>query len=218
MADGFLLMLPHEGLSGADLSLLCDGRPFVVVGGQVGPGIPSVVFDQRAGVRAAADYLLRLGHRRIAEIMGSPAHADARARHEAFVEVMDAHGLQPAASVEGDFQAASGYAAVQRMLATRVEFSALLVGNDRMALGAMRALREHGLRVPEDVSIVGFEDAQESAYYEPPLTTVRQNFDALGAQCVSVLVSLIEGSDVPIHQVVLRPELVVRQSAKMCAV
>jgi len=217
MADGLLLMLPHDDLSVDDLVAICDGRPFVLVGRSLEAGIPSVCFDHREGARQAVDHLLRLGHRRIAEITGALDQADARARHEALLDVLMAHGMQPVASIEGDLQASSGYAAVERLLdGGTPSFTALLVGNDRMALGAIRALREHGLRVPEDISIVSFDDAQESAYYEPPLTSVRQDFHALGRRCVDHMVSLIEEPDGPVHQHVLYPELVVRQSVALC--
>ena len=91
-------------------------------------------------------------------------------------------------------------------------FSAVLVGNDLMAMGAMRAFGEAGLRIPEDVSIVGYDDAAFSAYLSPPLTTVRQEFDTLGRESVEYLVSLIENRRTPIQQRVLYPELIVRQS------
>jgi len=86
------------------------------------------------------------------------------------------------------------------------------VGNDLMAVGAMRAFAEAGLRMPEDVSIVGYDDAVFAPYLSPPLTTVRQEFDILGRECVEYLVSLIEDSRTPIQQRVLYPELIVRQS------
>jgi LacI family transcriptional regulator len=93
-------------------------------------------------------------------------------------------------------------------------FTALVVGNDQMALGAIRALREHSLRVPEDVSVVGFDDIPEAAYFEPPLTTVQQNFAALGEQSVQYLVDLIDHPETPLHQRVLYPMLIERKSAR----
>jgi DNA-binding LacI/PurR family transcriptional regulator len=92
-----------------------------------------------------------------------------------------------------------------------------LAGNDLMALGAMRALREAGLRVPEDVSIVGFDDIDEAAYFDPPLTTIRQDFDILGRESVEYLVSLIENPKMSVHQRVFHPELVVRGSCQRIA-
>jgi LacI family transcriptional regulator len=87
-----------------------------------------------------------------------------------------------------------------------------VVGNDQMALGAMRALREAGRRVPRDVSVVGFDDTPEAAFFEPPLTTVRQDFDALGDQAADLLLTLITAPTTPAHQRVLYPQLVERAS------
>jgi len=216
MADGLLLMLPYEGLSPDDLFELCDGRPFVVVGSEMGTQVSSVVFDQRHAIDQVVDHLLSLGHRGIVEIAGGLDHAEARARHQALAACLALRGMRLAASLEADPQAASAFTAVERLLSADLQFTALLVGNDRMALGALRALRERGLRVPEDVSIVGFEDVQESAFYEPPLTTVRQDFYAFGRQCVKDLVAHIEVPDTQVTTHVLYPELVVRQSTALC--
>jgi DNA-binding LacI/PurR family transcriptional regulator len=98
------------------------------------------------------------------------------------------------------------------MIATRASCTALVVGNDQMALGAIRALRDAGLRVPEDVSIVGFDDVPEAAYFDPPLTTVRQDFAVLGQQCVEYLTTLIKAPLTPRHQRMLYPTLVTRSS------
>ena len=94
-------------------------------------------------------------------------------------------------------------------------FSGLIVSNDYLALGALRALSEHGLRVPGDVSMVGFDDSPESAYYMPPLTTVKQDYEALGYQSIHYLVELINQPGSPAHQRVLMPRLIVRQSTRM---
>jgi DNA-binding LacI/PurR family transcriptional regulator len=123
-------------------------------------------------------------------------------------------GLKPDMSVEGDFEVCSGYRAAKALLERPEPFTAIFAGNDLMALGAMRALREEGLRIPEDVSIVGFDDIDEAAYFDPPLTTVRQDFDILGRESVEYLVSLIEDPDMSVHQRVFHPELVVRKSCR----
>jgi LacI family transcriptional regulator len=116
--------------------------------------------------------------------------------------------------VEGDWTSASGYAAAHRLLDEGASFSALVVANDQMALGAMRALRERGLRVPEDVSVVGFDDIPEAAYFEPPLTTIRQDFAALGEQTVQYLIALITDPDTPLHQFAQPPHLIERLSTR----
>lgn len=212
MADGVLMVMPYPHLAYEDLVSLCQGRPFVLVNTQLGSHMPSVVFDQWNGARQAAEHLIDLGHRQIAEIGGPPGNFDAEMRHTAWTRVLDNHGLTLGPHVVGNFQVCSGYTAAQRLLALEEPFTAILAANDLMALGAVRALREAGLRVPGDVSIVGFDDVEEAAYFDPPLTTIRQDFDILGQESVEYLVSLIEHESIPVQQRVLYPELIVRQS------
>jgi DNA-binding LacI/PurR family transcriptional regulator len=131
------------------------------------------------------------------------------------LHTLEQAGLIPGLSVEGDWTAISGYEVAKQLLNNHAQFTGLVVGNDQMALGAMRALREHGkLRIPDDVSVVGFDDIPEAACFEPPLTTIRQDFDALGSQSVNYLVDLIENPDLPLQQRVLYPHLVERQSTR----
>jgi LacI family transcriptional regulator len=213
VVDGLVLITPVTGLSGADMTALCANIPFVQIDTELGAKVPSVVIDQRFGSRLATQYLIDLGHRALCEISGPLNWYGARARHESWVKTLRQAGLTPGPSVEGDWTAASGFCAANRLLDEGAVFSGLVVGNDQMALGAIRALRGRGLRVPEDVSVVGFDDIPEAAYFEPPLTTVWQNFAALGEQSVEYLVSLIDNPHTPVHQRVLHPQLVERQSA-----
>ncbi len=214
MIDGLVIYTPFLHFSHEELAEMCHHLPFVMAGPELGAKMPSVVFDQRHGARLALQHLLDLGHRCIAEVSGPLQHIDARMRHETFVAMMQARGLDSSLSTEGDFEAPGGYEGVIRLLDEHKTFTALLVGNDRMAMGALHALRARGLRVPEDVSVVGFDDMLEAAYFIPTLTTVRQDFDALGRQCMEYLVSIIETPDTPLQQRVLYPELVVRDSTR----
>ncbi|HRF98159.1 MAG TPA: substrate-binding domain-containing protein, partial [Aggregatilineales bacterium] len=125
---------------------------------------------------------------------------------------MKRHKLSSRMSVEGNWSAQSGYEGLHTLIKAGAKFTGLVVANDQMALGAIAALNELGLRVPEDVSVVGFDDIPESGYFLPALTTVHQDFMALGQQCVEYLVSLITNPDTPVHQRVLYPKLVVRSS------
>ena len=214
MVDGLLMIMPYPHLDHEELVDLCQGRPFVVACTELGARMPSVVFDQWQGARLAVDHLIELGHRQIAEISGPLENFDARTRHRVWETLLVRRGLEPGPSVEGDFEVCSGYRGAKRLIDREETFTAIVAGNDLMALGAMRALREAGLRVPEDVSIVGFDDIDEAAYFDPPLTTIRQDFDILGRESVEYLVSLIEDPEMSIHQRVFHPELVVRQSCK----
>jgi DNA-binding LacI/PurR family transcriptional regulator len=214
MIDGLLFLMPYPHLSYDDLSDLCQGRPFVVVNTKLGSKMPSVVFDQWNGARSAVNHLIDLGHREIAEISGPLDHFDAAMRHRAWEVFLGNNGLEPSLTVVGDFSVRSGYICAKEILAQTRPFTALFVGNDTMALGALRALHEAGLRVPQDVSVVGFDDIATAAYFGPPLTTMRQDFEALGRESIEYLVSRIGSPDASIQQRVLYPELVIRKSTQ----
>lgn len=212
MIDGLIIYTPLPPLSYEEMNEFCRGMPFVLVGAEPGVRAPSVVFDQRHGSKLALQHLLDLGHRQIAEITGPRAHVDARLRHETLVTTLQAQGLTPGPSVEGDFEVPSGYAGAKKLLDSGEPFTALFVANDRMALGALCALHEHGIKVPNEVSIVGFDDMGEAAYFTPPLTTVRQDLNALAHQSIEYLVSMIKNPETPVQQRNLYPELIVRKS------
>lgn len=212
--DGLVLITPIVGVRHADLVRLCGGVPFVQIDTELTADVPSVVIDQRLGSRLATEHLIALGHRHICEIHGPREWFGALARHESWRATLWAAGLEPGMAVEGDWTAQGGYRAALRLLDQGARFTALVAGNDQMALGAMRALRQRGLRVPDDVSVVGFDDIPEAAFFEPPLTTVRQDFAALGEQSVDYLIALINAPDTPIRPRVLAPELVVRESTR----
>ncbi len=213
LVDGIVILAPTDGTPVDALLALCRGIPTVLVDSQLGVLSPSVVIDQRAGGRLLGEYLLALGHRRIVEITGPLNWHGAQARHDGVCEALAQGGVVPLAVRAGDWSPDCGYQLTRALLAEGVGFTALVAGNDHVALGAMRALREHGLRVPEDVSVVGFDNLPESAYYEPPLTTVQQDFVALGKHCVDYLAALIADPGMALHQRVLYPRFVERASA-----
>lgn len=212
--DGLVLITPTTGIDVRELVGLCEGVPFVQIDTDPAARVPSVVIDQRYGSRLATQHLIDLGHRAIGEISGPLHWFGAQSRHESWEQTLLAAGLSPVMSVEGDWTPAGGYAAAHRLLDAGAQFTGLVVGNDQMALGALRALRERRLRVPEDVSVVGFDDIPEATYFEPPLTTIRQNFAALGEQSVEYLVALIDHPETPVHQRVLHPQFIPRQSTQ----
>jgi LacI family transcriptional regulator len=212
LVDGIVMLAPTSATAVDALLTLCRGIPTVLVDSAPGAHSPSVIIDQRAGGRMIGQHLFALGHRAIAEITGPLNWYGAQARHDGVCEALEQVGLALVASREGDWSPDCGYTLTRALLADGVSFTALVTGNDHVALGAMRALREHGLRVPEDVSVVGFDNQPESAYYEPPLTTIHQDFAALGKQCIDYLVALIADPEMPVHQRVLYPHFVRRQS------
>jgi DNA-binding LacI/PurR family transcriptional regulator len=214
LVDGIIIIAPVVGLDYEELAPLCKNIPFVMVDTQLGSNMPSIVINQAYGSQVATRHLIELGHRQICEISGPLQWHGAVARHESWMNTLHAAHLTPGLSFEGDWSAVSGYWAARRLLESGATFTGLVVGNDQMALGAMRALREHGLRIPEDVSVVGFDDIPEAVCFEPPLTTVRQDFDTFGGQSVEYLVNLIHRPGIPVQQRVLYPTLVVRQSTR----
>jgi DNA-binding LacI/PurR family transcriptional regulator len=212
--DGLVMITPILDIELGRVQECCADTPFVMVDVALGAQLPSIVIDQRHGGWLATEHLLELGHREIAEISGPLNWCDAKLRHEGWLAAMRGVGLEPGPSIESDWSAAGGYRAAYSLLDRGVPVSGLVVGNDQMALGATRALRECGLDVPDDVSVVGFDNIPESAFFDPPLTTVQQDFTALGRQSAEYLISLVEDPDTPLHQRVLYPELVVRQSSR----
>ncbi len=215
LCDGAILTSPVESRLYQELLDNPPDIPLVHIRNQPGSSFPSVIIDQVAGERLAVTHLLEMGHRQIAEISGPLRFHEAFTRHETFVATLAAAGLSPLASQESnEWMAGDGYQAACALLSRQQHFTALVVSNDYLALGAILALKEYGLRVPEDVSVVGFDDAPESAYFIPPLTTVHQDYEALGQQSIQYLVDLINNSDIPSHQRVLAPRLIKRQSVR----
>jgi DNA-binding LacI/PurR family transcriptional regulator len=214
LVDGLILITPTTGVTYTELTQVCGGVPFVQLDTDLGAQVPSIVIDQHYGSRIATQYLIDRGHRDVSAISGPLNWHGAQARHVSWRETLLAAGLTPGMVVEGDWTAASGYQAARQILDAKAHFTALEAANDQMALGAIRALHEQGLCVPEDVSIIGFDDRPEAAYFDPPLTTVQQNFAAVGEQSVEYLVDMIENPDLPIHQRVLYPQIIERQSTR----
>ena len=209
--DGLVLITPLVGVPVETVRRVCDGVPFVLVDAEAASGVCAASIDQRRGGRLAAEHLLGLGHTRVAEISGPLGWWDARERHEGMLEVLGEHGLTLTGSVEGTWEAESGYGAVKGLLEHSTDFTALVAGNDAMALGALKGLREDGLRVPNDVSVIGFDDLPEAAFFEPPLSSVRGDFPALGRRCADLIVALMEGREPP-EAAPLLPTLSVRSS------
>ncbi|WP_371494255.1 LacI family DNA-binding transcriptional regulator [Kitasatospora sp. NBC_00374] len=168
-----------------------SGVPVVVADGDPEHRFPSVDTDQAAGATAATRHLLDLGHRTVLHVGGPQDSYAARRRAAAWHAALKAAGAPVPALELGDWTAESGYR-IGRRLAERPDVTAVFAANDHMALGVVRALGEAGRRVPQDVSVVGFDDVPESGYFAPPLTTVRQDFEEVGRQCVALLLDRID--------------------------
>lgn len=212
LIDGIIMIAPIISDFMHEIRELIGDIPFIQIDTKPQPGVASVVIEQAHGSRVAVEHLIELGHRNIAEISGPLNWYDALMRHQSWVDTMKQHDLSPHMTAEGNWSAQSGYDALHSLVKAGAAFTGLVVANDQMALGAIAALNELGLSIPDDVSVVGFDDMPESGYFLPALTTIHQDFAALGEQCVEYLVSLINNPDTPVHQRVLYPELVVRNS------
>jgi len=173
--------------------------------------IPSVRIDDAAGVEQAVDHLVGLGHQRIGLLLGNPGNLDAADRLRGFRSAIKRHGLRKTAVEVGDgFEEFCGYGAAQTLLAAANRPTALVSASDLSALGAIKAARELGLSVPQDLSVVGFGDFSVSDYIVPRLTTVRQSRIALGRTAAEALIQIANGED--IADIVLTAELILRDS------
>jgi LacI family transcriptional regulator len=175
---------------------------------------PSVTLENVKAGRLAANHMLDLGHTCIAHISGPLRLRLARERLAGFQQAIQARGLELGACVirEGDWECESGCQAMAQILTFRPRATAVFAANDRMAIGAMHALHEAGLRVPDDVSVIGLDDIEVAAYQTPALTTVRQSFAELATRAIQLLLEIIEGRQPAQTQIVIEPVLVERQS------
>jgi LacI family transcriptional regulator len=165
----------------------------------------------RIGLPALISHLAEFGHRRIMHLAGPTEWSASRNRIRAYEAAVEAQGLESIGILHGDWSARSGYRAIAG-LAELPDATAFVAANDQMALGAMLALKELGLRIPEDVSVVGIDDIPEAAYFDPPLTTVRNDFETQGRAAMHQLLARIENTDV--RSVVMAPPLLmVRRSS-----
>ncbi len=187
--------------------------PFVLVGRSFSSApINYVDVDNVVGVQNAVRHLLRLGRRRIGHIMGPQNSAVGIDRRQGYINALVERGLtvDEALIVPGDFSETAGYQAAQRLLAAGAD--AIVAVSDKTAYGALRALREAGRVVPEEVAVVGFDDLEASALTEPPLTTVRQPIRATGVVAVETLLDVMDNPGGPPRQVILPTQLIVRTS------
>jgi len=215
LCDGAIITSPVENSLFEMITSHPPALPLIQIRNRSGSPAPSVIIDQFKGGEMAAQHLLDLGHCQIAEISGPLIYHEALTRHEGFLHALSSHGLTPSESVEAaEWMPDDGYQATLKLLQHGTRFTGLVVANDYLSLGAILALSEHGLKVPEDISVVGFDDAPESPFFIPPLTTVKQDYEALGNQSIQYLVEVIEDPATPVHQRVIMPQLIVRRSTR----
>jgi DNA-binding LacI/PurR family transcriptional regulator len=208
--DGILVIAPYEGAAHA-LMQAPTGFPIVAVEAGPAGGIPVAAIDQFAGAAMATRHLLDLGHRSVAHIAGPGHFLEAQQRVAGWRATLVASGAEVSPPLEGDWSPRAGYEHGRR-LAADPSVTAIFVGNDQMALGALRALHEAGRDVPSAVSVVGFDDVPEAAYFLPPLTTIRQDFGEMGRHSLRLLLDTMEPSGDTTPHLEVAPELIVRSS------
>lgn len=208
--DGVVIIIEAHMFDEAAVELP-DGLPVVVVDSTALDRYPVVDTDQAEGARLATEHLLELGHRTVWHISGPTESYSATRRRESWEATLLEHGAVVPPALPGDWSTDAGYRHGLD-LARDPDVTAIFVANDQMALGALRALHESGRSVPGDVSVVGFDDMEEAASFWPPLTTVRQFFDQVGARSVAALLNEIEHNGT-IDNVMVSTRLIVRESS-----
>lgn len=192
-----------------------ETMPVVAFGYDViGKRVRSINIDNVLGGYMATLHLLQQGHLNIAHIKGLLNQPDAVARFVGYKKALQEAGIKVQTKLikQGDFSSESGYQLTKELIESNKHFSAIFAANDQTAYGAIKALHDHGYRVPEDVSVVGFDDLPTSYYFTPALTTLRQPVEEIGVVCAESILNLLNGNK---HEVRLPPmELIIRQSTK----
>jgi DNA-binding LacI/PurR family transcriptional regulator len=214
--EGLLVINPYaDGRRRYFKDLIAQGIPVVYLGTRPREEpISSVYLDDEDGAYQATRHLIRLGHREIAMITGPSSEYCVSDRVAGYTRALTEAGLNPQTEriLEGDWSATSGYQAMQTLLNSGAQFTALFAQNDRMAVGAIRAARERGLKVPNALAVVGFDDMPLASYFDPALTTVSTDFFEHGRRGARILIETIGNPSRPPELVVFPAHLVVRES------
>ncbi|MGV9381643.1 LacI family DNA-binding transcriptional regulator [Nonomuraea sp. NPDC003707] len=208
--DGVVVVAPQRS-AGRALENLPSGMPAVAVEGTHAADVSVVCIDQVQGARLATRHLLELGHETVWHVSGAPDWLETEGRIEGWRAALEEAGRPVPEPLAGDWSPRAGYEA-GKSLAAMEGVTAVFAGNDQMALGVLRALSEAGVRVPDQISVVGFDDIPESEFFSPPLTTVRQDFDVVGRHCIEVLLRQIDAGPTAYERLVVPPSFVVRSS------
>jgi LacI family transcriptional regulator len=191
--------------------------PLVLLNRQDEAGTPAVVGDDRAGIAQSVSHLVELGHRQIAYLAGPQTISTGVNRYAAYLEAIAAHGIERDDSIvrfAGSFTEVAGAEALRDLFDARTQFTAVMAGNDLLALGCYELLAQRGLRAPEELSVVGFNDMHFADRFDPPLTTVRIPHHEMGRRAAELLLARIAGAEQAAGPVVLPAQLVVRASTR----
>jgi len=208
--DGIVIVIDAL-LADTAVATIPRGLPVVVLDSRERQDYPVVDIDQAGGARLAVEHLLSLGHETVFHISGPDRSFSALSRRAAWEQTLRGHGRRVPEVVAGDWSSRSGYEGGLR-LASDPEVTAVFAANDQMALGLLRALHEVGRLVPEEISVVGFDDGPDAECYWPPLTTVQQTFGEVGRRSVEMLIAEIEGQGPQPGVTLVETRLVIRDS------
>jgi LacI family transcriptional regulator len=213
--DGIIMSVPAIGQAVDRIKAVLHDHhePVVFVKAGVSDKYSSVLVDNAAAVEEVVDHLVSIGRTRIGHISGPANWHEAQDRREGWQRGLEKHDLEADRGLEeGDWSPRSGAVAMNLLLDRNSGLDAVVAANDRMALGAMHALRGRGLRIPDDVAVTGFDDIDEAAWFAPPLTSVEQPLAEMGRQAVRRLWSEFDGSATGPIAIPLRAELMIRES------
>ncbi|MBN1486199.1 MAG: LacI family DNA-binding transcriptional regulator [Anaerolineae bacterium] len=214
--DGILMLNPRADARYRHLlPLIEQGMPVVYQGNSPDTEpVSSVQCDNRDGGYQATEYLLQLNHKTIATLTGPPNEQCTQDRLKGYQQALKHTGQEsnPELTVHGDWSALSGYQAVKTLLKEKKVFTAIFSQNDRMAIGAIRALNENGYAVPNDISVIGFDDIPLASYLSPPLTTLHQPLESLGRHAAQLLIDTVKDANYPREQLSIKTELIRRGS------
>jgi DNA-binding LacI/PurR family transcriptional regulator len=208
--DGILVIAPQDEAGDALLHTHAD-VPLVAVEAGPDEGVPVVAVDQVGGAVSATEHLLSLGHETVGHVSGPPNFIESRLRMEGWRTTLQNAGAAIPEPLVGDWSPRAGYELGRRLSRERA-ITAVFVANDQMALGLLRAMHEAGRNVPGALSVVGFDDIPEAAFFLPPLTTVRQDFNEMGTRSLRLLLRTLETGESATSGTLVPPELIIRAS------
>lgn len=209
--DGLIVLGGFLGVE--EIKQLTEDIPLIIVASHLADFEANCVYvDNVEAAYLATQHLIDLGHRRIAHVCGRPDHPDAADRLQGYMRALKEAGIDPDQEliIEGTFRRQSGVLAVEMLVSRRTSFSAIFAANDQMAFGTRLGLFRRGIRVPDDVSLVGFDDEPAAAFMIPPLTTVRQPAIELGLEAARIILARLNGE--PTSPARLKANLIVRES------
>lgn len=212
--DGLILVGGIARDMSENFDLEKSGMKSVVIGSYLREGIASIWYDNVSAARMACEFLIGRGHRRIATVTGLSNSKTAQDREQGYREALEAAGIKPKKRwiIRGNFKFDGGFAAVSKLLSGETpDITAVLAHNDLMAIGVINALVKRGYRVPEDISVIGFDNIQLASYYMPALTTVNVPFDDLGKKAMESLAKLLAGKKVQ-QSIILPTSIEIRES------